>query len=236
MQFFSGKSFPSYLLYAIGEIFLVVIGILLALQINTWNEARKDKESAVFLLTEVRDNLEEDAQQIEQVIHRRTLADSAIYRMIREVPEGTFNPDSLKVDLGRFLTFERYFPVRNGYEMLKSAGLKSLDRKVQSRISRYYDFEQNLVQSSIRDIESVFIDLLQRKDILRRHVVDLSLGGIVEIRDPYDPEFVSDLMYELTAFKGNNGLTLVKVKAFRDQNEVLIGLVEQEISRLAGSR
>ena len=32
-----------YLLYAIGEIALVVIGILIALQINNWNEYRKDK-------------------------------------------------------------------------------------------------------------------------------------------------------------------------------------------------
>jgi len=32
-----------YLRYAIGEIVLVVIGILIALQINNWNERRKDK-------------------------------------------------------------------------------------------------------------------------------------------------------------------------------------------------
>ena len=32
-----------YLLYAIGEIALVVIGILIALQINNWNEWRKDR-------------------------------------------------------------------------------------------------------------------------------------------------------------------------------------------------
>lgn len=35
-----GKS-ASYLKYAIGEIFLVVVGILIALQINNWNEIRK---------------------------------------------------------------------------------------------------------------------------------------------------------------------------------------------------
>ncbi len=34
--------FPNYLLYAVGEILLVVIGILLALQVNTWNEQRKE--------------------------------------------------------------------------------------------------------------------------------------------------------------------------------------------------
>ena len=32
-----------YLLYAIGEIILVVIGILIAIQINKWNENRKQK-------------------------------------------------------------------------------------------------------------------------------------------------------------------------------------------------
>jgi hypothetical protein len=32
-----------YLRYAIGEIALVMIGILLALQVNTWNEQRKEK-------------------------------------------------------------------------------------------------------------------------------------------------------------------------------------------------
>tara|TARA_Y100000385_G_C13099534_1_gene643585 strand:- start:2936 stop:3121 length:186 start_codon:yes stop_codon:yes gene_type:complete len=39
----SGSS-RKYLLYAIGEIALVVIGILIALQINNWNESRKDRQ------------------------------------------------------------------------------------------------------------------------------------------------------------------------------------------------
>ena len=34
----------NYLLYAIGEIVLVVIGILIALQINTWNQAYEDRQ------------------------------------------------------------------------------------------------------------------------------------------------------------------------------------------------
>jgi len=36
------SKFSKYLLYAFGEIVLVVIGILIALQINNWNEARKE--------------------------------------------------------------------------------------------------------------------------------------------------------------------------------------------------
>jgi hypothetical protein len=37
------NKFSKYLLYAIGEIVLVVIGILIALSINNWNEKRKLK-------------------------------------------------------------------------------------------------------------------------------------------------------------------------------------------------
>lgn len=42
--------FSKYLLYAIGEIILVVIGILIALQINNWNEQRKLKQEQKVVL------------------------------------------------------------------------------------------------------------------------------------------------------------------------------------------
>lgn len=41
-----------YFWYALGEIFLVVIGILIALQINNWNEERKQEEEAIKLLSD----------------------------------------------------------------------------------------------------------------------------------------------------------------------------------------
>ena len=44
------NKFSKYLLYAVGEILLVVIGILIALQIDTWNETRKARiqESKIY--------------------------------------------------------------------------------------------------------------------------------------------------------------------------------------------
>ena len=46
-----------YFKYAIGEIVLVVIGILIALQINNWNERRKTSEKELILLTELKSAL-----------------------------------------------------------------------------------------------------------------------------------------------------------------------------------
>ncbi|MBT8315877.1 MAG: hypothetical protein KJP26_15575, partial [Maribacter sp.] len=43
--------------YAIGEIILVVIGILIALQINNWNERKKDQNLEIKILSEIRENL-----------------------------------------------------------------------------------------------------------------------------------------------------------------------------------
>ena len=40
------NKFNKYFLYAIGEIVLVVIGILIALQINNWNDNQKDQKQA----------------------------------------------------------------------------------------------------------------------------------------------------------------------------------------------
>ncbi|SEL78317.1 hypothetical protein SAMN04488008_105187 [Maribacter orientalis] len=55
------NKFYKYLLYAFGEIVLVVIGILIALQINNWNEEQKNKaieqQLLISLLQEFETNL-----------------------------------------------------------------------------------------------------------------------------------------------------------------------------------
>jgi len=49
-----------YLVYAIGEIFLVVIGILIALQVNNWNEHRKAQSQELSTMKEIIENLKYD--------------------------------------------------------------------------------------------------------------------------------------------------------------------------------
>ncbi|MGK0309175.1 MAG: hypothetical protein ACI8RP_002143 [Urechidicola sp.] len=66
-----------YLKYAIGEIILVVIGILIALQINNWNESRKQSTSEKEFITSVKNDLKQDKafiQLIVELIEPRTEA------------------------------------------------------------------------------------------------------------------------------------------------------------------
>ena len=50
----------NYFLYAIGEIILVVIGILLALQINTWSQMHKDSKEELVILEKLYNNIQTD--------------------------------------------------------------------------------------------------------------------------------------------------------------------------------
>ena len=59
-----------YFKYALGEIALVVIGILIALQINNWNEGRKEKLQEISYLTGIKTDLEVDLARIESGINR----------------------------------------------------------------------------------------------------------------------------------------------------------------------
>ena len=57
-----GGAIRKYVLYAVGEILLVMIGILLALQVNNWNEQRKVRILEKNVLLEIRNALSSDLE------------------------------------------------------------------------------------------------------------------------------------------------------------------------------
>jgi len=59
-----------YLLYAVGEIALVVIGILIALQINNWNEFKKGKTAELLVLSSLKEDLEANIRNIDYHLNK----------------------------------------------------------------------------------------------------------------------------------------------------------------------
>ena len=58
------QKFRKYLVYAVGEIILVVVGILIALQINNWNEKRKKVNEFRDIVSTIRQDLVLDTTEI----------------------------------------------------------------------------------------------------------------------------------------------------------------------------
>ena len=61
------NKFSKYLLYAIGEIALVMIGILLALQVNNWNEETKNNKAEIKILQHLVEDLTETKEEIVRI-------------------------------------------------------------------------------------------------------------------------------------------------------------------------
>lgn len=76
---------PKYLLYAVGEVLLVVIGILLALQINTWNEAHQNRKLEKEYLERMLNDLDLDLLDLSTALERAcvniVLAEDALIKL-----------------------------------------------------------------------------------------------------------------------------------------------------------
>ena len=115
-----------YIKYAIGEIILVVIGILIALQLNNWNESRKTKLLEIEIYKEIKDDITVSLLDLERgrsQHDRRIVTNSKIRDHI--INERPFN-DTIAIYLIDADSDDQFFPKTSGFEALKSAGLETL--------------------------------------------------------------------------------------------------------------
>jgi hypothetical protein len=107
----SENKFRKYLIYAIGEIILVVIGILMALQINSWNQQRIENKQEIELLTSLKDEFQYNLRELEESIFINKKVTQSCIKLtelirsdsINKVPERV---DQLLVNIGGFKSFD----------------------------------------------------------------------------------------------------------------------------------
>jgi hypothetical protein len=76
------NKFSKYLLYAVGEILLVVIGILIALQVNTWKEEREMRKEELLLLSNLKADFEVRREELLEFDTFYTLEIDALGRLL----------------------------------------------------------------------------------------------------------------------------------------------------------
>ncbi len=99
-QLLTENKFSKYFLYAIGEIILVVIGILIALSINNWNQHKLETKKEQLLLEQLHIEFLENKIQLENTIDKHETALRAVEYIISQFPIdiAIINLDTLMVN------------------------------------------------------------------------------------------------------------------------------------------
>jgi len=145
----TGKT-SKYLKYAIGEIILVVIGILIALSINNWNEKRKTNNQLQGYLNSIRKNIQSDTIEINNIKNLRKRHNLAAKDYVKYTYMDSM-PIQLVPEIGRILG-EQYLNINpSGFDALKNSGyianLQGTD--IEDAIYDYYSYYEEIHESEI---------------------------------------------------------------------------------------
>jgi len=161
-----------YFKYAIGEIILVVIGILIALQINNWNEAKKSREKERQVLTSIISDLDYTLIDLDRVIDtstnniKRTI--SSIYTIIDVLETNQSYHDSLAYNFRAVNAYDNIDFKTSGYQSLVSIGTDLVqDPKLRPAIGKFHTSSINDIKGGFEEVHldfySYMIDYYRKK-------------------------------------------------------------------------
>jgi hypothetical protein len=148
-----------YFKYAIGEIILVMIGILLALQVNNWNEQKKNKKQAERYLINLKEDIQEDYILLDEFI----TSNEKMLGYVKSIGNTLATKKELSKDeeieftrIHNELTFEKYFiPEKRTINQIASSSQGNLisNENLQSKIFKYYSFCEREEQNNEKSMQ-----------------------------------------------------------------------------------
>ena len=217
----------NYLKYAIGEIVLVMIGILLALQVNSWKEQRTLRMEEKSILEELNANLNTNISVLENYITNQLKEQSDIRNIIQQFENKSPYSDSMGMHLRNVRKGEYLSLVTSAFESLKSIGFDLVrSKELRSKIINLfnYDFEQNLkLISSITELNyqsthEIFVKYLSYDDSNNERVIPNDYNLLLE-----NKEFYNLLTYRIA---GKNGAIDMGTQLLNETKNL-----QQEISK-----
>ena len=139
-----------YLKYAIGEIVLVVIGILIALQINNWNEGRKKNQKEAILIKNIVEDLYIDAAYIDQALNELDEQLGVVDQLIARVSDGNTIPDYSSMGLVRYSSDFRPKTQRNHTE-----AVSNLEKDATRKLLQNYFIKEDQVNDIFLEYEAI---------------------------------------------------------------------------------
>ena len=233
----SEGSTRKYFKYAFGEIVLVVVGILIALQINNWNEYRKDISKSRAILGEFKKDLASDTTGINRVVRlleRRTSYEAwALNKLVYQKTQG----DSLKEAL--FSTVYQEFIQDRTYNKLQVSQNPNLTGflDLQNNLTTYYTDTKFLLDYG-NQLEEEFQKQYNLNTLLRKEL-EIQLDPFPMLSSE-DKQIETLISYAQTIegrnfLKENYSRRRTMIKYFNRVKEEAIQLIEQINSRLEKS-
>ena len=234
IKLITGKKVKTYLLYAVGEVALVVIGILIALQINNWNEEQKEAELELVLLEELKENLQADLLDMTKNIgfHERMKKSAGI--ILKAFEQNLPYHDSLNAHFGEILTLPKFLITQNAYNNFNQAGMRIIRN---DSLRNLIIFQYKHGYSYLLDWNATEWDFWSQdiQDVYRKHFRKFSTYGEL-MAEPIDyqnlrvsQDYINYLNTRLSLFERSNWLYQQNIKGVQR----LIDDIEEELKSRA---
>ena len=232
------NSIRRYTLYAIGEITLVVIGILIALQINNWNEGRKDRAFEQNMLSQLEQSLNNQLERYNRSLKSVDSKRDALLYIYKNKSEVDHIPDSIFADKASgFSLTVTILTDAGAYEALKVSGLDKIENdSLRLMITRYYEVTLHYYEEGLERINDGQDFGSFMKEMERKGIVDLSLS--INESDEFiwttrfdwngllrEEEFFDHLDYEAARERSTRDL----LKDYVDATETLLDVIQDHI-------
>ncbi len=223
-QLLTENKIGKYLLYAIGEILLVMVGILLAFQVNQWNENNKNEKLEYKLLKEVETSLKSD---LDLVIHNINEQEEIINHQdsfILWLESTQASRDSIIGSSYWYTSFNTY---EGAYETLKQLGMTRIQNdSLRKQISKLYDITYpNYIKMS--DVYENLVYEFRR--LSGEHFSDIGnfsmkVNDLQRLRSDNNYSFQLKLLRDMGMF-----LVYVSMPQTKQEIELTLKILEQEL-------
>ena len=180
----SENKISKYLIYAIGEIVLVVIGILIALSINNWNQEIKTKKQEIKILTELKNDLKTNLNEIIETYNTTSSRQLSTVLILDYFENNRTLDDSLKSAFEN-INMDGLFNIANTtFKYIESEGINSLSNDtLRIRVTEMYERHfKNIVTRENRTWEIVNDELipLMNDRFISSPTIDKSVSFAIE--------------------------------------------------------